>query len=166
MLENIQNQAKKFHASHTSDPTLEVLLVVSTPSQPLPPRRLLSLFFYSSKVMQGSGADTEKRTFSFSWQMSPLAGLPAWKQALDSEGPRVSTAKAWKDSYYFMFVICTVFNNCGFITSHFSGTSLGLNFNYFAFHWVGSSEGLKINQTHFFFSIIAHELVHDRDICK
>ena len=74
--------------------------------------------------------------------------------------------KAWKDSYYFMFVICTVFNNCGFITCHFSGTSLGLNFSYFAFHWVGSSEGLKINQTPFFFPMIAHELVHDRDICK
>ena len=100
--------------------------------------------------MQGSGADTENDSI-FLQLTDESTGLPAWKQAPDSEGPRVSTAKAWKDSYYFMFVICTVFNNCGFITSHFSGTSLGLNFNYFAFHWAGISEGLKINQTHFFF---------------
>ena len=119
-------------------------------ASPCPQEGFYPSSFIAAKLCEGVELTLEKDNI-FLQLTDESTGLRAWKLALDSEGPRVSTAKAWKDSYYFMFVICTIFNNCGFITSHFSGTSLGLNFNYFAFHWVGSSEGLKINQTHFFF---------------
>lgn len=53
------------------------VLDVSAPSQPLPSRRLLPLFFQSSKAVQGSRADPKKRTtFSFSQQINLLNCLP------------------------------------------------------------------------------------------
>lgn len=72
-------------------------------------------------------------------------------------GPGVATGEAARHNHYCICDLHSAFNNSGFITSHFSGTSLGLNFilTVFALYCVGSGEGWKGKQeTHISFNYL------------